>query len=207
MMTSDLDPATDEIVDHTAYGVLAKRLGNRPSSAALQNFYRSSDPDDGLGGPLVAVAVETDEQWAALVEVLGLPESAQPAGPGGRKAQEELLDAELRQWCAQRPAHTIVELLWAAGVPVALAGTSHAPEPTQFDHRRFFESVEHPMQGPTNVAGVPVLFSKDRYPMHRRRAPMLGEHNHYIVTELLGMTADEYAGLQADQVIGRGFAA
>jgi crotonobetainyl-CoA:carnitine CoA-transferase CaiB-like acyl-CoA transferase len=54
------------------------------------------------------------------------------------------------------------------------------------------------------VAGWPVRFSRDRYPMHRRRAPMLGEHNRYVVTELLGMTADEYAGLESAQVIGKG---
>ncbi|GAA1838420.1 CoA transferase [Pseudonocardia ailaonensis] len=207
MVASALNATAEQLVEYTAHGVLAQRLGNRSPSAAPQNLYRSSDPGDGLGGPLVAVSVETDEQWDALATALGAPEwtrSPELATFPGRKAQEDVLDACLAAWCAERTVDEIVALLWGAGVPVGRVAMPHEPEPVQFDHRGFFESVEHPVEGSTVVAGSPVLFSRDRYPAHRRRAPMLGEHNRYVVNALLGMTADEYAGLEADGVIGRG---
>jgi len=207
MVASALNVAAEQVIEYTAYGVLAQRQGNRSPSAAPQNLYRTADPDDGLGGPLVAISVETDDQWTALVDALGRPGWAQAselAGFAGRKAREDELDARLGAWCAQRSADEIVAALWTAGVPVAPVAMPHEPDHTQFAHRGFFETVEHPVEGSTIVAGSPVRFTRDRYPVHRRRAPMLGEHNAYVVTELLGMTADEYDDLEANHVIGTG---
>lgn len=207
MVASALNVAAEQVVEYTAYGVLAHRTGNRSPAAAPQNLYRTGDPRDGLGGPRVAVSVETDAQWAALVQALGDPPWAlgpELATGAGRRAHEERIDARLAAWCAEHPLTEIVERLWAAGVPVGRVAMPHEPEPDQFTSRGFFERVEHPREGTTVVAGWPVRFSRDRYPMHRSRAPMLGEHNRYVVTELLGMTAHEYAGLEAEQVIGKG---
>lgn len=207
MVASALNVAAAQVVEYTAYGVLAERAGNRSPCAAPQNLYRSSDPDDGLDGPLVAVSVETDVQWAALVGVLGRPgwaTAGELATFAGRKACEGAIDAGLAAWCAEHTVTEIIDLLWAAGVPVGRVTMPHEPDLTQFTHRGFFERVDHPLQGSTIVAGMPVRFSRNRYPMHRRRAPMLGEHNRYVVAELLGMTTHEYANLEESQVIGTG---
>ncbi|MEU7815947.1 CoA transferase [Pseudonocardia sp. NPDC049154] len=207
MVASALNVAAAQVVEYAAHGVLVHRTGNHSPCAAPQNLYRTRDPEDGLGGPRVAISVETDAHWSALVGALGGPQWA--LGPelatfAGRKAREEDLDTRLAAWCAEHTVTEIVELLWTAGVPVGRVAMPHEPESDQFASREFFERVEHPWEGTTLVAGSPVRFSRDRYRMHRRRAPMLGEHNRYVVTELLGMTADEYAGLEAEQVIGKG---
>jgi crotonobetainyl-CoA:carnitine CoA-transferase CaiB-like acyl-CoA transferase len=207
MVLGALNVAAEQLVEYSAYGVLAQRTGNRSASAVPQNLYRTADPDDGLGGPRVAISVETDQQWEALVGALGDPDWARVAGLAcfaGRKAAENEIDAQLARWCAERPVREIVDLLWAVGVPVGRVAMPHEPDLPQFLHRGFFESVEHPRHGSTVVAGLPVRFQRDRYPVHRRRAPMLGEHNRYVVTELLGMTTDEYEDLEADHVIGKG---
>jgi crotonobetainyl-CoA:carnitine CoA-transferase CaiB-like acyl-CoA transferase len=207
MVASALNVAAEQVVEYAAYGALAHRTGNRSPAMAPQNLYRTSDPPDGLGGPRVAISVETDAQWSVLVAALGDPAwatRAELATVDGRKAHEDELDARLATWCAQHTVAEILELLWAAGVPTGRVAMPHEPELAQFTAREFYEQVQHPREGTTVVAGWPVRFSRDRYPMHRRRAPMLGEHNRYVVTELLGMTADEYASLEAEQVIGKG---
>lgn len=207
MVASALNVVAEQVVEYSAYGVLAHRTGNRSPAAAPQNLYRTSDPPDGLGGPRVAISVETDAQWSVLVEALGRPEwalGADLATSAGRKAHEEELDARLAQWCRHRTVADVLDVLWSAGVPVGRVAMPHEPELAQFTSRGFYEQVRHPREGTTLVAGWPVRFSRDRYDMHRSRAPMLGEHNHYVVTELLGMTADEYAGLESAQVIGKG---
>lgn len=207
MVASALNVSAEQVVEYGAYGVLAHRTGNHSPSAAPQNLYRTRAEGDGTDVPWVAISVETDAQWSALGEALGDPPWAldpELTTFAGRKAREAHLDTRLAEWCAQRPVAEIVELLWTAGVPAGRVAMPHEPEPDQLTARGFFERVEHPLEGTTLVAGSPVRFSRDHYPMHRRRAPMLGEHNRYVVTELLGMTADEYAGLEAAQVIGKG---
>ena len=45
---------------------------------------------------------------------------------------------------------------------------------------------------------MPARLSETPYEI--RRAPMLGEHNEYVCTELLGMSDDEFVQLIADGV-------
>ena len=67
--------------------------------------------------------------------------------------------------------------------------------------RRFFESVDHPVNGPAPHSTVPVQLSHGPETFHRRPAPLLGEHNHEVLTAL-GYTEAEIAALADDGVIG-----
>jgi crotonobetainyl-CoA:carnitine CoA-transferase CaiB-like acyl-CoA transferase len=72
----------------------------------------------------------------------------------------------------------------------------------QLAHRRFFETVEHPVHGSSSIATFPFRLPDDDGPVHRRPAPLLGEHNGEILGGLLGVPADELEQLVADGVIG-----
>ncbi|GEL21751.1 hypothetical protein PSU4_07050 [Pseudonocardia sulfidoxydans NBRC 16205] len=101
--------------------------------SAGPELYRTADPDDGLGGPLVAISVETDEQWAALFTALGRldwAESAELADFPGRKAQEDLLDARLAAWCGEQTVAEIVRLLWASSAHPRSSSTTPASPAT-----------------------------------------------------------------------------
>ena len=72
----------------------------------------------------------------------------------------------------------------------------------QLVHRRFFETVEHPVHGDSLIATFPFRLPDDDGRVHRRPAPLLGEHNGEVLGELLGVPADELARLAAAGVIG-----
>ena len=77
MVDAALNVAAEQVIEHSAYGALLQRDGNRGPAAAPQNLYRADEIDEfGRADCWVAVAVATDEQWAGLRDALGRPEWA-----------------------------------------------------------------------------------------------------------------------------------
>ena len=62
------------------------------------------------------------------------------------------------------------------------------------------EWVEHPLSGRRLLAGPPWRFSKTPASI-RQPAPLLGQHNHYVLNELLGMSEEEIQRLEQEGVI------
>jgi hypothetical protein len=102
-------------------------------------------------------------------------------------------------------AHELMSALQAQGVP---AGAVLDSKDLLFDphlrERGFYEVVRHhPSTGmpPLPYAGRPWKLSETPAvpPM---AAPLMGEHNGYVLGELLGMSADEVAGLEENGIIG-----
>ena len=157
--------------------------------------------DDGW----VAIAVATDEQWVSLCRVVGRPEWADDPGLAdlaGRAKEHERLDAVLATWCRARTADEIVELLWAAGVPVGKVMQPHCQtELAQLQARQFFEEVDHPVIGPSRYSTLPMRFSRGPARLHERHAPLLGEHNGEILGDL-GLSPADIETLEADGIIG-----
>jgi crotonobetainyl-CoA:carnitine CoA-transferase CaiB-like acyl-CoA transferase len=206
MVDAAVNIAAEQVIEYTAYGVLLQRAGNRGPTAAPQNLYRTADIDEfGHLDSWVAVAVATDEQWLGLCEALGRPRWAMdPAflSRSGRREQQDLIDEHLAPWCQHRSGDEIIESLWNAGVPVAKVMQPHRQtELPQLVHRGFFEQVDHPVNGPAPHSTLPVRLSNGLQQFHRRPAPLLGQHNQELLTEL-GMTITEVAALEVDGIIG-----
>ena len=207
MVDAALSISAEQIIEFSAYGALLERAGNRGPTAVPQNLYRSADVDEfGRLDSWVAIAVETDAQWIGLRKALGSPSWAMDpalAGVAGRRAHHEAIDDQLAAWCEHRSRDEIVATLWDAGVPVAKVMQPHRQtELDQLAFRRFFEDVDHPVNGLAKLSTVPMRSSAGSTPIHTRPAPLLGQHNHEVLAEL-GLTASEIADLEADGVIGR----
>ncbi|MBJ7338326.1 CoA transferase [Mycolicibacterium sp.] len=206
MVDAALNIAAEQVIEHSAYGSLLQRNGNRGPAAAPQNVYRCDGVDEfGREDCWVAIAVANDQQWVALREALGRPTWAldpRLAAEEGRRAQHDLLDDRLAQWCAARTGDQVVESLWPAGVPVAKVMQPHRQaELPQLVHRGFFEQVGHPVNVAALHSTLPVNLADGPDSFHRSPAPMLGEHNREVLRSL-GLTDDEIAALADTGVIG-----
>jgi crotonobetainyl-CoA:carnitine CoA-transferase CaiB-like acyl-CoA transferase len=197
-----LNVAAEQVVEHSAYGALLERAGNRGPGAAPQNLYRAA------GGPgddsWVAIAVADDGQWASLRRALGEPAwAADPtlATASGRVRAHDLIDSHLSAWCRAHTAAEIVECLWAAGVPVGeVVQPHHQGGLPQLQARGFFEDVDHPVAGPARYSTPPIRFSGRPTRWHDRPAPLLGEHTAELLAGL-GFGAAEVKELEAEGVI------
>ena len=73
-------------------------------------------------------------------------------------------------------------------------------EDPQLKHYKFFEDHEHPVQGNIPFSHGPGFrLSEDAHEVGRSN--LLGEHNHYVYTEILDMSDEELARQVAEGVI------
>jgi crotonobetainyl-CoA:carnitine CoA-transferase CaiB-like acyl-CoA transferase len=200
MVESALNVSAEQSVVSSAYGVTPMRMGNRGPDAAPQNLYRCAGEDEWL-----ALAVASDAHWSALVEVLGRPAWATDpalAGVAGRRAAHDRIDAELGAWLADRDAAATAALLLAAGVPAARAADPRrTSEHERHRQRRWFEAVEHPVNGRMLLPGPPFRFASIET-WTRTRPPLLGEHTEALLAGELAEDPAEYAELEAAGVVG-----
>lgn len=206
MVDAALSIAAEQVIEYTAYGALLERAGNRGPTAAPQNLYLSADIDEfGRLDSWVAIAVATDDQWDGLCRALGSPSWATDptlSTQSGRRTHHDAIDEQLAAWCERRSRDDIVAILWDAGVPVAKVMQPHRQsELEQLAFRDFFEEVDHPVNGPARLSSVPMRFSGGPHKFHTAHAPLLGQHNHELLSGL-GLSDPEIAGLEADGVIG-----
>jgi len=200
MVEGALNAASEQIVEWSAYGNLMEREGNRSPWAAPQNIYACRGEEQWL-----ALSVESDAQWDALIGVLGTPAWTQDpalATHVGRRAAHDLLDAELGRYLAARDLTPTIEALVEAGVPAApVADARVASMHPQFRARKFHETFDHPSVGQHPVATVPFRYrSVDHWV--RSAAPRMGEHNHDVLSGILGLSDAEIAVLEEKAVIG-----
>lgn len=205
MVDAALAIAAEQVVEHSAYGAVLERAGNRGPVAAPQNLYRAAAPDaSGRDDSWVAVAVATDDQWTALRRALGDPPWARDPAldhAEGRRRAHDRIDAELGAWCRSRSADEIVEILWGEGVPVGVVTQPHhQPDLAPLQWRGFFETVDHPVSGSSRHSTLPMRFSSGPERFHQRHAPLLGEHTRELLADL-GLDPAEIDALEAEGVI------
>jgi crotonobetainyl-CoA:carnitine CoA-transferase CaiB-like acyl-CoA transferase len=211
MVDAALNIAAEQVIEYTAHGALLERAGNRGPAAAPQNLYQSADIDEfDRADSWVAVAVATDGQWLLLRDAIGSPDWAMDPAlltVDGRRAHHDQIDEHLAAWCAGRTSDEVVACLWDAGVPVGKVMQPHRQtEIPQLGFRGFFEEVGHPINRPAPHSTLPMRLSSGPARFHTAPAPLLGQHNHELLTEL-GLTADEIAELEDEGIIGHAPAA
>ncbi|TMA31830.1 MAG: CoA transferase [Deltaproteobacteria bacterium] len=200
MVEGALNAAAEQIVEHGAHDIVLQREGNRAPHAAPQNLYACRGREQWL-----ALSVESDAQWRALVECLGRPAwalSPDLAHHAGRRAHHDRLDAELARWAADRALDATVAELVAAGVPAApVTDPRTTYRHPQLTARGFYELISHPVVGTHPVCAPPFRFASVARWL-RSPAPTLGEHNREILGGLLGVSDAELDELAAAGVIG-----
>jgi benzylsuccinate CoA-transferase BbsF subunit len=148
----------------------------------------------------VAVAAVDDRRWQALCEVLGRPDLAADESLrdlAGRKQREDELEVIIEAWTSPRTAEQAQELFIAAGVAAHLVADRddlyHDP---QIRHRQHIVALPHPTLG--EVYAENPRYRLSATPAHvTRPAPMQGQHNDYVLSEILGYSAEEIEALRA----------
>ena len=197
------------ILDKSVNGRDSTRLGNTSGEppAAPHGVYRCApDPDPNVGDDAwVAVAVQTEDEWRALCNVIGAPDlshDSRLSSIADRQAHAALVDAAIEAWTRQRTPWEAMDALQAAGVPAGAVQRSRdlIERDPQLRHRGMHPEITHPLLGTFQADGIPVRFSRTPAAI-KAPGPLLGEANDDMFGALLGLCADEVEALAGDHVL------
>ena len=85
-----------------------------------------------------------------------------------------------------------MKTLQELGVPAGIVqnGEDLVDRDHQIRERHFFVPLEHPTMGVCNHRGWPAKLSKTPYEL--TRAPCLGEHTEFVLTNILSLSTEEF---------------
>jgi 2-methylfumaryl-CoA isomerase len=157
-------------------------------------------------GRRVMIIALTPRQWRALGRTTGLADELAAIGPrlgvnldseAGRFDAREEIAALVGPWCAGRTLAEIEQIFAGSGVlwgPFQDFATLVNHDPRCSTANPLFAEIDQPGIGRYLAPGLPLDFSAaPRQPT--RPAPLLGEHTHQVLTEVLGLSAAEIGRL------------
>jgi crotonobetainyl-CoA:carnitine CoA-transferase CaiB-like acyl-CoA transferase len=187
-------------------GRATERHGNRMHSAAWapHGAYPCRGTDEWI-----AIAVQTDAQWNALVAELGSPLWARDArfkSAAGRKASEDDLDLLMAEFTRNEDRYGLMSRLQKRGIPAAAVqnAADRCERDPQLKDRGYFVPLPHSEIGTWPIENFPAKFKKmlvDVGSLPGRGAPVMGEDNDYVYGKILGLQPEEIAALKEDWVI------
>jgi crotonobetainyl-CoA:carnitine CoA-transferase CaiB-like acyl-CoA transferase len=171
--------------------------GNRSARWAPQGIYRCVGEEQWL-----AISVRDDEEWRALSEVIGAGDLV-GLSLDERHARHDELDERIDAWSTGQDPQAAMEQLQAAGVPAGrVLDSDTVHQDPQMLARGFWVELPHPRMTPWKQPAV-VWRLAEANPQLRRHAPLFGEHTAELLGELLGMTAEDVAELEAAGVTSK----
>jgi crotonobetainyl-CoA:carnitine CoA-transferase CaiB-like acyl-CoA transferase len=190
----------ESVVDYTLAGRVASPMGNRDVFKVPQGVYPCQGDD-----LWIAIAVGSDDEWQGLCRAIGQPHLAHDARFAtvlARRHHQGALDQILASWTQERDHYEAMHILQAHGVPAgAVLKAGETLVDPHLEARGFWDVVDHPEVGTYKQVSTPWQLSRNpRRPTVP--APGLGEHNRYVLGELLGLSEQEIAALEAQGIIG-----
>lgn len=192
------------VLDYAVNGRLELRAGNRLMAGdAPYTAPHGAYPTQG-DDRWIAIAVFTQEEWEALCRVLGREDwltDARFASVADRCRHDAELDAAIAEETRKHDARELMERLQKVGVAagVALDQQGLFGDP-QLAHRSHFVPQVHADWGeyPAELFGVRL---SETPPVVQRPSPCIGQHNEYVLQELLGYSRDEFDRLVAEGAV------
>jgi benzylsuccinate CoA-transferase BbsF subunit len=193
-----------DILDYTVNDRPLRREGQPDSNhshAPLRvphNIYPAEGDDNW-----VAIACRDDDDWKRMAKVIDEPWATDPRNDTLRErvAVQDALDARIAEWTRARDRFAVAEALRAAGVPASVVARpgdriDHDPGTSEWG---LWPTSHHREMGDVRVDGIPVHLSETDWSI-ARGGPCLGEHNHQVFSELLGLDDAEIEQLAKDGV-------
>jgi benzylsuccinate CoA-transferase BbsF subunit len=181
-------------------GRLPERVGNRDESMAPHGCYRCRGEGE-REGEWITIAVATEAEWQALCRVVDDPALARPefASARLRHQSQDALDEIISRFTARLAREDAVEQLQRAGVAAAIVhnGASLARDPHVLA-RGVYETVDHPRMGTLKTVRPPWRLEGAATPC---ASPLIGEHNAYVLAEILGLSTAEIDALVEAEIV------
>jgi len=188
-----------EILGYTMNGHVASCAGNSSYWMSPHGCYRCKGEDKWI-----TIACTTEEEWGDFCRATGNTEwlgDERFADSYSRVKNHKELDRLIEQWSANYTDYEAMEILQKAGVaaaPIFTQGEIFTDPHAQ--HEEYLLHLPHPHEPGGYVYNVPWKLSKTPGRL-RRHAPLMGEHNEYVLCELCGLSKEELQKLIEEKVV------
>ncbi len=185
----------------TAYAISGEDPGRRANwhpRVAPHNTYPCRE------GSWIAIACETDAQFAALARLMGRSDwLLRYRSFSDRDAARAELDAAIGAWTRERDAAALMREL--QGLRITAGAVYHGRDLLEDQHlqaRGFYITQQHTYAGAKRYPLQPYRFARWRGPESDRPSPTLGRDTREVLARLTTLTESEIDQLEADDVIG-----
>ena len=190
----------EAVMEYSLTGGEQERTGNRDGRRAPHNVFRCVGEEKW-----VAISLETDAQFRSLAQAVGNPgwaDDPRYTTAVARLENQDALEAMVQQWTTGLEVGEVVGALQAAGVPAApVSDSAEVLADPHLLERGFVVPLEHPVAGTRPVTTLP--WSADgRRVDDLRAAPTFGQHNRWVLKELLQVPDEKYELLVSSGAIG-----
>lgn len=198
-MRESLTPLLGEaLMDYQTNHRPVRPIGNQHPKIAPHGCYRAKGNDKWI-----AIAIESDGEWQALREAMGDPTWSRDGKfdtNDGRLAHRDELDELIGKWTSNYDNIELVKTLQSHGIKAgAVLDAAELVNDPHLKERGFFTEIEHTEAEKHILPGVSWKMSRTPGRIERP-APCFGEHNRYVLGELLGMSDDEIDQLAREGV-------
>lgn len=186
------------LIERDLLGVDKPRMGNRGTSVAPCDLYRSADG----GWVLLQVAGQPMfRRWCRLVGRDELYDDPRFGDDDRRWEHGDELNDIMARWCADKTKAEILTLLEQAKLPAApMQSTQDVLDDPHVEAMGYLQRIPFPGV-PRDVPLIETPFRMSATPGSiRRRAPLLGEHTEEVLTEI-GYDAGQIAGLRERAIV------
>ncbi|OZF54180.1 CaiB/BaiF CoA-transferase family protein [Rhodococcus sp. 14-2470-1a] len=181
------------LAQYSAEGTVVERRGNSDAAFAPNGVYPCVD------GRFVAITVGDDDQWRMLATVMNLPDAA--AGfrtLDVRLRRTDELDDLVAGWTVRHRSQDLEDLLQRVGIAAHVSADSQAfCEDPQLRHRGHLVELDHPLHDRVTVEGPRYQLSDTALSVERA-APVCGQDNSYVLSDILGLTAEQIETLESE---------
>ena len=181
------------LLEHQLSGKPTTRYGDRMPYLdwSPHGAYRCAGEDHWI-----AISVQSDAQWRALIEEMGSPAWAVDprfTNAAGRKVNEDDLDRNLTTFTSANDRYDLMDRLQSRGIPsgVVQKAPDRFDRDAQLKARSYYVNLPHSEIGTWPVEGFPAKLTAspaEAGGLTGRAAPKLGEDNDFIYQEVFGVT-------------------
>ncbi|MFC1904839.1 CaiB/BaiF CoA transferase family protein [Chloroflexota bacterium] len=187
---------TPAILEYSANQRNMGPIGNHSPRTTPHGVFRCRGDDRWC-----AISISQDSEWESFCRIINRPWAREEkfATLMGRKQNEDELERLVEEWTMGFSSEEVMSMLQKNSVPAGVVQNSWdlANDP-QLGYRKHFRNVKHTEM--ESYVNADFSFRLSKTPGRITPAPCLGEHNHYIYKEILGMSDEEFVSLMEDGV-------
>ena len=197
MLEGQLSLLGTSFFNYFASGQVPKPMGNAYAVVVPYQTFNTKTKD-------LALAIAGEKLWRKFCAVIGRPELTDDPryrSTTDRMNNRKTLIPTLQEVFLTRSYEEWEPLLLSNDIPVgAINNIAQVVDHPQVKARNALLTLDHPRAGKVHAVGSPVRLSATPATV-TRPAPLLGQHTHEVLREVLGMKPEEIAAMEKAGIV------